>query len=171
MLVVAAAAPAWSADAPPDPWLPIRRLFGDWSGSSTGVSGEATVTRRYSPVLDGRFVNETNTSVYPPQPRNQSGERHQHWGMFSYDRARKLLVLRHFHIEGFVNTYRQVVDAERPQALVFESEVFENFSNAWRARETYEFVGDDEFIETFELAAPGKAFETYSRTVLKRAAR
>jgi len=35
-------------------------------------------------------------------------------------------------------------------------------------RETYEFSGDDQFVETFELAPPGKPFHVYSRTQLKR---
>jgi hypothetical protein len=30
---------------------------------------------------------------------------------------------------------------------MFESESFENFSNAWKARESYEFLSDVEFIE------------------------
>ena len=30
---------------------------------------------------------------------------HEHWSFFSYDRARKALVLRQFHQEGFVNQY------------------------------------------------------------------
>jgi len=55
--------------------------------------------------------------------------------------------------------------------LVFESETFENFSNAWKARESYEFLSDDEFIETFELAPPDKSFQVYSRNHFKRVAR
>lgn len=55
-----------------------------------------------------------------------------------------------------------------PAVLVFESEAFENFSNSWKARESYEFLSNDEFIETFELAAPGKAFQVYSRNHFKR---
>jgi hypothetical protein len=170
LLVVAATVPAVSvaADLDPDPWLPLRRLLGAWTGSSSGVSGEAMVSRRYTQVLDGRFINELNTSVYPPQDKNRSGERHEHWGMFSFDKGRMTLVLRHFHGEGFVNTYRQAAVTDRPNVLVFESESFENFSNAWKARETYEFLGDDEFIETFELAPPNKPYQTYSRTQLKR---
>ena len=45
---------------------------------------------------------------------------------------------------------------------MFESEWFENFNNRWKARETYEVAGPDEFTETFELAAPDKPYETYS---------
>lgn len=118
--------------------------------------------------MGGRFIQETNTSTYPPQERNKAGEVHEHSGMFSYDKQRKVLMLRQFHIEGFVNTYKQAPQGGAAK-LVFESEAFENFSAAWKARETYEFDGDDRFVETFELAPPGKDFQVYSRTELKRA--
>jgi hypothetical protein len=108
-------------------------------------------------------------SEYPPQEKNPKGERHEHWGMFSFDRQQKLLMLRHFHVEGFVNTYRQVESPAQPNIVVFESVGFENLPAGWSARETYEFLNDDAFIETFELAPPGKPFQVYSRAQLKRA--
>lgn len=164
------AMPAWVAGQPagdPGPWAPLERLIGEWQGTANGEAGSGTVVRRYAKVMGGRYIQETNTSTYPPQEQNKKGEVHEHSGMFSYDRQRKLLVLRQFHIEGFVNTYRQSTDGGADK-LVFDSESFENFSNAWKARETYEFSGDDHFVETFELAPPGKPFQVYSRTELKR---
>lgn len=171
VLVIAAASlfgvasPAWAQDA--DPWRPLERFVGEWRGTATGQAGTGEVVRRYAKVMGGRFIHETNTSTYPPQEKNRKGEVHEHSGMFSYDKQRKVLMLRQFHVEGFVNTYRQAPDGSAAK-LVFESEAFENFSNAWKARETYEFDGDDRFVETFELAAPGKEFQVYSRTELKR---
>lgn len=158
---------AFAAASSTDVWNPIRRLAGNWTGTVTGQAGEGAVSRRYVWVLGDRFLNEVNTSVYLPQEKNKKGERHEHWGMFSYDKACKSIVLRQFHVEGFVNTYRIASGGE--DKVVFESESFENFSSTWRARETYEFMGTDEFIEIFELAAPGKEFEVYSRTRLRRA--
>lgn len=152
-------------------WAPVQRLLGEWAGTATGQAGTGAVTRRYAFVLSSRYIHETNTSTYPPQERNKQGEVHEHWGMFSFDKASKTLVLRHFHVEGFVNTFRQSLEPRAANQLVFESEGFENFSNSWKARETYEFTGDDEFVETFELAPPGKPFQTYSRTQLKRTRR
>lgn len=146
-----------------DPWKTVDLLVGDWRGSASGQAGIGDVERRYAKVMGGRYLRETNTSTYPPQEKNKKGEVHEHTGMFSYDRQRKVLMLRQFHIEGFVNTYKQVSDSGAAK-LVFESESFENFSNAWKARETYEFDGDDRFVETFELAPPGKDFQVYSRT-------
>lgn len=147
---------------------PLERFIGNWTGTATGAAGEGTVARRYVKALGGRFIQEQNTSIYPPQEKNKKGEVHEHSGMFSYDRQRKLLMLRQFHIEGFVNTFRQVSEPGASK-LVFESEGFENFNNAWKARESYEFDGADRFVETFELAPPGKEFQVYSRTELRRA--
>ena len=165
---------AWSsavAAAQADPWAPIRRLVGEWSGTSAGQPGEGTVVRRYAFVLNDRYLHETSTSEYPPQERNKKGERHDHWGLFSYDRQHNALVLRHFHVEGFVNTYRQVVGGGPGDNVVFESVAFENLGAEWKGRETYQFVNDDEFIETFELAPPGKPYQPYSRALLKRVRR
>lgn len=150
-----------------DPWAPLERLVGEWQGTATGQAGVGMVTRRYAKVMNGRFIQETNTSAYPVQEKNMKGEVHEHAGMFSYDKQRKTLMLRQFHIEGFVNTYRQTSEPGADR-LVFESENFENFNNAWKARETYEFTGNDHFVETFELAPPGKPYMVYSRTELKR---
>ena len=51
---------------------------------------------------------------------------------------------------------------------MFTSEAIENIPAGWRARETYELVGQDEFVETFELAPPGKDFEPYTQSRLRR---
>jgi len=155
-------------DADTDSWQPLRRFIGSWTGSAEGEAGNGSVSRQYAFVLGNRFIRETNTSVYPPQEKNKRGETHEHWAMFSVDKQRKTLVLRQFHAEGFVNTYRRTMPADGGGLLVFDSEVFENFSNSWKARETYEFLSDDEFIETFELAPPGQPFQVYSRSRLKR---
>jgi hypothetical protein len=41
----------------------------------------------------------------------------------------------------------------------------------WRARETYDLISSDEFIETFEIGAPGKPLHVYSRNHFKRVGR
>jgi len=79
-----------------------------------------------------------------------------------------MIILRQIHQEGFVNQYVMNKSASGPKKLVFDSEHFENFDNSWKARETYEVVSNDEFIETFELAEPGKEFRIYSRNIFKR---
>jgi hypothetical protein len=150
----------------PDPWAPVRFMGGEWEGQSEGEPGSGTVKRSYRFVLNNKFLNETNVSTYPPQPKNPKGEVHHHWSFLSYDRARKTLVLRQFHQEGFVNQFA-MVPSTVASTIVFESEALENVPKAWKARETYEIVSPDEFVETFEIASTG-AYEVYSRARFKR---
>lgn len=154
--------------AAPDPWAQVRFLIGRWSGSAAGEPGHGTVKRTYEFALKNRFIHERNVSTYPPQERNKQGEVHEHWGFISYDRARKCLVLRQFHQEGFVNQYVLNAVASSPQKLVFDSERFENLDERFKARETYEILGADEFTETFEIAEPGKDYAVYSKNHFRR---
>lgn len=165
----AASTAGTSAPAKPDAWEPVRFLIGDWHGSVEGQSGTGTVVRSYAFVLADRFIEERNVSTYAAKEPGKSAEVHEHRGFLSYDKHRKLLVLRQFHEESFVNLYALNVAASTAQKLVFDSESFENFDNSWKARETYDLVSKDEFVETFELAPPGKPFELYSRNRFRRA--
>jgi hypothetical protein len=151
-----------------DPWRPVRFLVGEWTGESTGEPGQGTVRRTYRFVLGDKFLHEQNVSTYPPQPNNPKGEVHEHWAFFSYDRARKALVLRQLHQESFVNQYVMLAEA-KANTVVFETEALENLPSGWKARERYEVVSPDEFVETFELAEPGSEFKLYSRSRFKRA--
>jgi THAP4-like, heme-binding beta-barrel domain len=151
-----------------DRWEPVRFLVGTWQGESRGEPGKGTVERSYSWTLGGKFIEEHNTSSYEPTAAGKAPEIHHHRGFLSYDKARKTVMLRHFHEEGFVNLYALNQSASTPTRVVFESVSFENFSNEWKARETYVILSPDEFIETFELAGPGKEFAVYSRNHFKR---
>ena len=161
------AMPAVAQQATPDPFAPIAPLLGKWSGASEGQPGTGTVERDYERALRSRFIRVRNRSTYPPQEKNPKGETHDDEGFFSFDRARKRLVLRQFHVEGFVNTYVQDMDA-KPGTVSFTSEAIENIPAGWRARETYVFHGADDVEEIFELSEAGKPFTVYSRTRLKR---
>ena len=154
-----------------DAWAPVRFMVGEWEGRAAGEAGTGTVRRSYAFVLKDRYLHEKNRSTYPPQVANKAGEVHEHWSFFSYDRQRKTLVLRQFHQEGFVNQYVLSAADSGPGKLVFTSEQFENFDNSWRAKETYDIRSQDEFVETFELAAPGKDLTVYSRNAFTRVTR
>ena len=156
--------------APADAWAPVRFMVGRWNGTVTGQAGDGTVTRQYGFVLKDRFIRESNTSTYPPQAKNKKGEVHEHTSYLSYDKARKQLVIRQFHVESFVIQYAMTPSATTQNKVVFDSESFENLNSKWRARETYDILGPDEFTETFEISEPGKPFEVYSRNHFRRAA-
>ncbi len=166
-LLLQATPPAQAA--PADPWAPIRFLVGRWRGESDGEPGKGTVERSYRFVLEGRFLHEQSVSTYPPQPKNAKGEVHEHWSFFSRDRARHAIVFRQFHQEGFVNQYVMSPGSSQGR-VVFESEALENVPPGWKARETYEIVSPDEFVETFEIATAGASYEVYSKARFKRAA-
>ena len=169
--LIAAIALASVADAQqparPDPLGPIAALLGQWEGSTNGQPGSGTATRRYERTLISRFIRVVNRTEYPPQEKNPKGEKHEDEGFFSFDRGRKRIVFRQFHVEGFVNTYVQ--DGESSiDGIVFTSEAIENIPAGFQARESYHLLGLDEFEEVFELAEPGQPFAVYSRTRFRR---
>ena len=169
-LLFLAVAPEAPVQPPANPWAAIEFMAGEWEGETEGQPGTGTVRRTYRFVLGGKFLHEQNVSTYPPQPKNEKGEVHEHWSFFSHDRARRTLVLRQFHQEGFVNQYVMATGGAAGK-VVFESEAIENVPAGWRARETYEIVSPDEFGETFELAQGAGAYEVYSRARFKRVRR
>ena len=152
---------------PVDRFERVSFLVGRWEGTSEGQPGKGTVRREYARALNGVFIRVRNRNEYPPQEKNPKGEVHEDEGFISFDRARKKLVYRQFHVEGFVNQYVEDGDSS-PTKVVFTSEALENIPAGWRARETYVVHGPDEFEEIFELAQSGKPFELYSRARLKR---
>ncbi len=164
---VTAHAAAQEPTPKPDRFGPVRFLIGSWRGEQAGQPGKGTVERSYQLILNERFIQETNTSAYPPQEANKAGEIHHHMSLISYDSARKRFVFRQFHTEGFVNTYVQEPTSDA-KTIVFVTEAIENIPAGYRARETYTILNENEFIERFDLAAPGKDFELYSQAHLKR---
>lgn len=144
----------------------LAPVLGKWAGPTEGEPGTGTVEREYERILGGRFIEVRNRSTYPPQAKNPKGERHEDRGIFSYDSARKVIVFRQFHVEGFVNQYA-LDPASTPDRLVFTTEAIENIPAGWRARETYVIAGD-QLEEIFELAEPGKDLAVYSRNRMTR---
>jgi hypothetical protein len=152
----------------PDPLQPLRLFIGKWEGDSQGQPGVGKMEREYAFVLRNRFVQVTNKAVYPPQQKNPKGETHEDLGLLGYDRASKKLSFRQFHVEGFVVQYSLESISADGRSIVFTRSAIENISPGWVARETYRFLNNDEFVETFALAGPGKEFETYSETRFRR---
>jgi hypothetical protein len=134
-----------------------------------GEPGNSVVERSYVSVLGGRFIEVRNRSTYAPQTANPKGEVHDDVGYLSFDNARKLFVLRQFHVEGFVNQYAATTPDFVNNQIVFASESFENIPASFRARETYRFTSADTFEEIFEIAEDGATFKLYSHNTLARA--
>jgi len=145
----------------------LEFFLGRWEGTAEGQPGKGTVTREYVPLLRSKIIQAKHHGEYPPQPANPKGEVHEDTGIYSYDGGAKRIRFRQFHVEGFVVSY--VLEPEaKPGTFVFVSEAIENIPAGYRSRETHVVLGPDEFEEVFELADPGKDFQLYSRTRLKR---
>jgi hypothetical protein len=152
----------------PDVWAPLRGLVGQWEGESKGEPGVGKAARTYAFVLNHRFIQVNNKSAYPAQVKNPKGETHEDFGFISYDKAAKKFVFRQFHVEGFVNHYALESISADGKTIVFATVVNENLPPGFRGRETYRIVSDDEFVETFAMAEPGRDFATYSETLFRR---
>jgi hypothetical protein len=167
LAAVATASAAQSGSANANELSQLDGLIGRWQGTSEGRPGNGSVEREYSRLFGSRFVQVRNRAIYKPQDKNPKGETHEDTGIFSFDTARRRIIFRQFHTEGFVNQYI-AGSPSKPGSLVFTTETIENIPAGWRARETYTLHGRDELEEVFELAEPGKGFEVYSRSRLKR---
>jgi len=107
-------------DSATDPWTPLRFLVGTWIGESTGQSGKGLGERTAEFALGDRFLIMKNRVAYAPQEKNPKGEVHEDWSLFSHDHARKTIVLREFHGEGFVNQYTLQESGARHPGKEFE---------------------------------------------------
>ncbi|HSD64011.1 MAG TPA: heme-binding beta-barrel domain-containing protein [Ignavibacteriaceae bacterium] len=149
-------------------WLPFKPFIGTWTGIGSGEPGTGKYERTYQWIYNGTFIEVRNKSTYPPSNNNPAGEVHEDLGYFSYDKGRRTLVLRQFHIEGFVNQY--ILDSISPdkKTMTFKTESIENIPEGWQAKERYRILNENAIEETFELAEPGKDFAVYSKVTLLR---
>jgi hypothetical protein len=167
-VLAAPAVPSQESPAPADPWAPFRFFVGTWEGSGEGSPGAGTGVQTFEFILRGTFLHVRNKAVFDPQDKNPKGETHEDWGVFSYDKSRKTFVFRQFHVEGFVNQYVLEKSSADGKTFVFVTEEIENIPAGFKARLTYKILDADTFEQTFDLAAPGKDFECYSKGVMKR---
>lgn len=150
-----------------DPFAPLRFLAGSWKGDAQVEPGHGISTRTCQFEMKGRFFFVKNRSVWEIGKGKTEAEVHEDRGLFSYDRNGKVLVLRQFHLEDFVNEYH--LTGSGPDFREFTTVRIENRPPGWLAREVYEIASIDEFVETFYLPEPGKEFEQYAQTRFRRA--
>jgi hypothetical protein len=148
-------------------WLPFQPFIGTWTGTGEGVNGKGTYERTYQFVLNKKYIEVKNKTVYPVTKEKPKGYVHEDVGYISYDKMRKTFIFRQFHGEGFVNQYTLDSLSEDKKTIVFVSEAIENIPQGWRARETYT-VSQNSLTEDFNLAEPGKEFTPYTKASLNR---
>jgi hypothetical protein len=148
-----------------DVWQPVRFLEGTWEGGEAGVS---KVTQVYQFVLDGNFLYMKTRSVFEPTEKNPEGEIHEDFGVFSYDRAKKKFVMRGFYVEGFVNTYVMDQISEDGKEFTFLTEHVENAPEGTKAKLVFKVLNEDEIVQSFHVAFPGREFSCFFEHNLKK---
>lgn len=149
-------------------WEPLKFLIGKWEGSGTGKFGDSKIEREYEYLMGGTYIIGKNRSTYEEQEKNPEGEIHDHWDIISYNKVKAKYVFRQFHAEDIINTF--ILDSLNAAQgiLEFESVWIENFIEGWKAKEVYKIINENEFIEIFYLASPGKEYSEYVRNTFKR---
>lgn len=151
-----------------NPWEYLRFLEGTWEGTGEGMSGVSSVIQEYQFVLNGQFLRMTTESIFKPQERNPKGEIHEDFGIFSFDRSRKVFVLRSFYVEGFVNQYVFSPSSEDGDSMEFVTESVENAPPGTKAKLVFRKISNDEIEQSFYIAFPGQEYSCFSTNKLKR---
>lgn len=149
-------------------WAPMRYFIGAWVGMGEGEMGVGQYERTYQWALNGNFIQVRNKAAYAPQAKSPQGEIHEDIGYINFNSLERKFMLRQFHVEGFVNEYKLESISPDGKTFTFLSFEIENIPIGWRAREIYQILNADEYIETYELAAPGKGFTLYAKATMKR---
>jgi hypothetical protein len=136
-----------------------------WVNDTAKSEGMGPGTRSYEPVLDSTHIQVYNKANNLAPDKKSLVCYHQDIGVFSYDKSRKKITYREFTSESFYSQY--VCDSISPdkKTLVFHSEMFENIPPGYKGRITIRILDNNSFEEHFELAEPGKAYQTYVKTV------
>ncbi len=151
-----------------DIWAPFRYFVGKWEGTGKGQSGVSKLQAEAKFVLNNRYLELSGKLVFEPKDKSKKGEVYEDMSFLSYDQIRKKYVLRQFSAPGFVTQY--VLDSlpTDGKTFVFVSEGMENIPPGWKARSTFKILNQKEFHQTFELAAPGKDYESVSESNVRR---
>ena len=167
MLVVLPVLLAAQAEKKQDVWGLMKFLVGQWEGKGEGKSGISKVSHDFQFIMKAKYLHMRTKATFEPQEKNPKGEVHEDWGFFSYDRSRKKIVFRQFHVEGFITQY-VLEDISEEGKLVFATEQIENAPPGLKAKLTFRRLNADGLEVNFELLFPGKEFDCYSLNTLKR---
>jgi hypothetical protein len=155
-------APGLSAAEPMvDGLAPLRWMVGEWRGVGQGDPGISGSERRVDSYLEGKYIRAQGRSVYPKQEKNPKGEVHAELDLWSFDKARSVIVLRQFDTLGFVCTYVLDKAASTADRWVLTAESLENVPSGWKARYIITRKSDDEYHEQLELDPDGKGYKPY----------
>ncbi len=150
-------ASGWSAED----WGPAQFLIGRWTGEGTGQPGQGTGAFSFTPELQGAVLVRKSYAEYPPTA-GRPAFRHDDLTIIYREEGSKQLRATYFDNEGHVIGYTlKAIE----NGVVFTSD---SPQTAMRYRLTYTNTGADRLKLKFEIAPPGKDFNTYIESVARR---
>lgn len=136
-------------------------LIGNWQGVETGVAGNGIGFRTYRYELGANYIFIENQSTFPKSETKPLGEVHRDKGIFSYNSNTSKVVLREFHVEGFVNIYELDTIQSTEEKFVFVTREIENNPGNWKAKLILTKNSEKQFTEEFLIAMDGENFKPF----------
>lgn len=149
-------------------WSQLRFLLGEWRGSIQGDQGTGSITRSFRLILSGEFMQERSTYNFPPQPLHPNGSVTTVASFLALDQAHALRLYRQDEQEQRNGVFLFSKALSQPAKLVFEMEHPSGPPVSWKARETWEVISPNAFVEIVEVAQDGKIFTVQSRIQFNR---
>lgn len=156
-----------SVYAQQDPLARFEPLIGKWNGHGEGFgSTKSKISAEYSWLMNKQFIQVKHRSEFEPTEKKPEGEIHEDMGIVSFDKERKAIVFRQYHIEGFYNEYVLSDSLSSEEKLVFETEKIENFVPGGKARFTIQLRSSAQIETLFDVGFPGKEMTCFGRNIL-----
>lgn len=144
-------------------------LLGRWTGTGSGFGNEkSTIHSEFKLIMDGKYLEIKNNSIFDPTESKPEGEHHIDWGILSFDKNRERIIYRQFNNEGYVNQYLFNDSLSIDETLIFETESIENFPKGGRARWTIRKISINEIETIFDVSFPGKEFACFGTNRMKK---
>jgi len=159
----------FSLHAQTDRFDRLNFLQGEWSGRGSGFGNDSsTIKSFFKSDMGGKYIEFNNDSRFEPTSNNPEGEHHIDRGFISLDKERDLIVIRQFHIEGYVIQYILVDSLSNDSLLVFESESIENFVPGGKARWTLKKISENRIESVFDVAFPNSDYSCMGVNMLRK---
>lgn len=131
----------------------ISFIIGEWSGKGSGFGNDKSqINSNFQLVMDGKYIEVKNESIFEPTEKKPEGEHHIDKGFISYDKSRGEIIYRQFNNEGYYNQYVLNDSISNENILVFETEFIENFVPNGKAKWTIKKINENEIETVFDVS-------------------
>ncbi len=135
----------------------FKFLEGQWVSDKPGVSKNV---QNYRYVLTGKYLMMKTRAEFLPTKKNPKKEIHEDFAVFSYDNSKKVVVMRGFYTEGFVNKYLMSA-SEDGKTLTFLAKDIENGMPGMVAKLIFIKKSDTEYEQSFYVKFPKKDYTCF----------